>query len=165
MPGKALIYCCIAIFIVSSCGITKKHDAQEFCNRISGINDTLDNLTSDWHALFDKALIHKNFSTLFNDRVALGSYISKSRAEIANMIPNSETSKILVDEDSLLSMQATMVSDVYPNFEPLTDLTPKETIDKNVRLLLDDLGTEKAANMQIKKLLQAYGAKYNVKIK
>jgi hypothetical protein len=145
--------------------MAEKHDAQDFYARMAGINDSLDMFTSQWHQLRDSAMVNKNFSALAPARIQLGSFIASSRAAVANILPNGKNEGIKKDLQTLLETQSGKVAEVYPAFEQLTEFTPKETVEKNLKALGDDLLSEKAASSAIRSKLELYSIKYELKKK
>ena len=164
MHKRAFVYIIVFSFLLVSCGLNR-HTAQEFYNKISGINDTLDKLTTDWHDLLDKAEVTKNYSTLAPVRTNLGAFISRSRSTVASMQRIPETEALLAREDALLETQSGTVADVYPVFEQFTEFTPKRAIDSNMARLNTDLTTEKSGVADVKKLLQVIAQKNDLKKK
>lgn len=162
MQKSVLLICILVTTLISSCGLNR-HTAQEFCNKISGVNDTLDKLTTDWHNLLEKAEVTKNYPELRQTRIALGSFISVSRSMIASTPRTKETEKILAMEDALLETQSNMVSEVYPAFELYSEFTPKEQIAKSLALLGSDLMNEKEKVAEIKRELDVIAIKNDVK--
>jgi len=153
----------IVITLFSSCGFKEKHDAQELYLRVTGINDTLEKMTIDWHDKLDRAVVKKNFFELGPLRTALGSYISDSRNALSKMPATSANEKLRNDEDNLLSNRSAVVADVYPLFEMYSALTPKDVLKKNLLLLVHDLDSSKAHFLTVKNDLKAYADKYQLK--
>ena len=148
---------------ISSCGFKDKHDAQDFYNSITGINDSLNRMTTEWNDMLDKAIVHKNYSSLTTCRTTLGAFISESRSTVANMETASYNEKIKNNMEALLSTQSAKVAEVYPAFELYSALTPKITLDNSITQLGDDLNSEKMASESIKKSLAALASKYGLK--
>ena len=73
------------------------------------------------------------------------------------------TEKIKYQEDSLLTTQTTLVSDVYPKFEQFNEFTPKEEMDKAIMQMSDDVMNMRSKIASIQKLLQGYSDKYKLK--
>jgi len=130
---------------------------------MTAINDTLDILTSAWHDQLDKATIDKNYSALTPIRIELGAFIARSRSAIPTLEQNDETDKILAKETALLDARSTVVAETYPNFDNLTEFTPKQDMSKNMTSVLNDLRDEKAAVAEVNKMLQAIAVKYKLK--
>jgi len=162
MQKSILLICILFTMLISSCGLNS-HTAKEFCDKVSGVNDTLDKMTTDWHDLLDKAEVTKNYPDLLPARIALGSYISRSRSMIANTPRTKETEKILTMEDALLETQSGMVAEVYPKFEQYSEFTPKEQIARSKALLGSDLMNEKEKVAEIKRALDIIATKNDVK--
>ena len=66
-------------------------------------------------------------------------------------------------EGVFLTHQATMVSDVYPQFEFYADLTPDEAIQRSLRAVSRDMETETAWNLTIRKSLDAFAIKHKIR--
>lgn len=163
---KSLLQLLVVLsFIMSSCGMAEKHEAQEFYAKMTGINDTLDMMTTEWHTMRDEAMVKKTYNSLTPVRIKLGAYISASRSYVANVLPTKNNERVKNTMDSLLTMQSAKVADVYPAFEQLTEFTPKESVDKSITALGDDLLVVKSMTATIKKQLQLFAVKYDIKKK
>ncbi len=66
-------------------------------------------------------------------------------------------------EGVFLTAQTNMVTDIYPLFEPYSEMTPDATIQKTLKLVAKDLETEVAWNLTIKKSLEAFAIKNKIK--
>ena len=165
MLNRVLILSVVATVSLSSCVFKEKHEAQELYNRINHINDTLQQYTNNWHSEFDHDSIKKNFNSLATQRVNLGEFISRSRLELSNVPLTPENEKLLADEQALLEVQANKVNDVYPNFELLSELTPKETFEKNMALLANDQTNEQLGINKMNTELLSYAKHYTLKTK
>ena len=163
MQKKALVFCLFSVVLLSSCGFQEKHEALEFYTKLSVINDSLDRMTTEWHNVRDQASVNKNYTALNPLRISLGAFIARNRSIVVNMPVTHETEKIKNDEDALLTTQTNLVAEVYPNFEQFNEYTPKEVMDKNITMLGDDLVTMKTKIASIKKSLQVYADKHNLK--
>ena len=162
MRKSAIILCMSFIVFCSSCG-WNSHSAQEFYGKMTAINDTLDLLTSTWHDQLNKATIDKNYSALTPIRIELGAFIARSRAALPGLEQNDETEKILAKESTLLETRSSVVAEIYPNFDNLTEFTPNAEMSKNMTAVLNDLREEKAAVAEVNKMLQAIAVKYKLK--
>ncbi|WP_133162639.1 hypothetical protein [Flavipsychrobacter stenotrophus] len=163
MRNGLLLSCLAATLMTTSCGFQKKLQLQDTYSKITVVNDSLDKLTSQWHTLRDQASISKNYTALAPARIALGSFISRGRASVANIVVTPENEAVMNEEDQLLLNQSTLVAEVYPNFEQFNEYTPKETMDKNVSLITNDLMNVKEKVASIKKMLEKFAAKNNIK--
>ncbi len=163
MRNGLLLSCLAATLMTTSCGFQKKLQLQDTYTKITVVNDSLDKLTSQWHTLRDQASISKNYTALAPARIALGSFISRGRASVANIVVTPENEAVMNEEDQLLLNQSTLVAEVYPNFEQFNEYTPKETMDKNVSLIANDLVNVKEKVASIKKMLEKFAAKNNIK--
>ncbi len=163
MRNGLLLSCLAATLMTTSCGFQKKLQLQDTYTKITVVNDSLDKLTSQWHTLRDQASISKNYTALAPARIALGSFISRGRASVANIVVTPENEAVMNEEDQLLLNQSTLVAEVYPNFEQFNEYTPKETMDKNVSLITNDLVNVKEKVASIKKMLEKFAAKNNIK--
>ena len=163
MHKSGWIFCLISIVLMSSCGFQEKHEALEFYNKLISINDSLDKMTTEWHAIRDQASVSKNYSALNPYRISLGSFIARNRSIVANIPATADMEKIKNDEDALLSTQSALVSDVYPNFEQFNEYTPQEVMAKNITLLGDDLLNVKSKVASLKKSLLVYSDKHKLK--
>jgi predicted PurR-regulated permease PerM len=165
MFRSLLFFCLITSFLFSSCGFQEKHDAQQFYNRLNGINDSLDKMVTQWHDSLDQAMLRKNYSELATIRTGIGAFISSSRSYVANTGTTAGNDRLKTLEDSLLVTQSAKVTDIYPAFEQFSLFTPKEIIDKNKALLYDDLDGVKMQLVGIRKAQAAFAAKYTLKKK
>lgn len=163
MRNGLLLFTLASMLLTASCGFQKKLQLQDTYTKITVVNDSLDKLTSQWHSLRDQASISKNYSALAPARIALGSFISRGRASVANIVITPENEAIMNEEDQLLLNQSTLVSEVYPNFEQFNEYTPKETMDKNTSLIVNDLMNVKTKVAAIKKMLEKFAAKNDIK--
>ncbi|MBC7554411.1 MAG: hypothetical protein H7257_10575 [Taibaiella sp.] len=163
MPRSLLLFTLFICLFVTSCGFKEKHNAQDFYNRAGGINDSLDEMTEHWHNMLNTAVVRKNFNDLSAYRITLGTFISNSRSTVANMEATSENEKVKTNLETVLANQSDKVANIYPRFELFSALTPKDTINNNLKLLGDDLNSEKASALNIRNLLKAYAAKYGLK--
>jgi hypothetical protein len=68
-------------------------------------------------------------------------------------------------EDVYLSTQVAVVTDLYPRFESLNDLTPDSTIQNRLRLVANDVETEVSWYLTIKKTMYAFTMKNSLKNK
>ena len=75
--------------------------------------------------------------------------------------PDAET--LRGSENVFLSTQSNMATDVYPKFEAYNDLTPDSTVQNQWRQVSNDLQTEVSWNLTIKKSLDAFALKNNIK--
>lgn len=160
---NSLLLLCIISLTAASCGFKQRLVSQEFYSKVVVINDSLDKLTTQWHSLRDQASISKNYSALAPARIELGSFISRARSTVANIVVTPEIEKMKNDEDMLLLNQSGMVTDVYPNFEQFNEYTPKEVMDKSIALITNDLIDERAKVAAIRKQLDAFAKKYDLK--
>jgi len=153
------------LFLLPSCNVVEQHNAQLFYTKVYLINDSLDNLTLQWHIKLQEGIANRNFTTLYNDRTNLSVFLVNSRSNIANMrnTDNNEPLKNAIDR--LLANQIAIASDVYPQFEQFSAYTPQELIDKALDQLGDDLPNQQRTSMQIRKDLQLYMLKYGLKNK
>ena len=163
MRNSVLLLGFIFMLLMPSCGFKEKHEAVEFYNKITNINDTLFRMTTAWHDTLDRAVLKKNYSNLPAPRTDLGAFISRSRAMLGDMVPTPENEKLKDAEESLLEARAQRVADIYPVFEPLSELTPKETVAKNLALIRGDVDSEKAGIDTVKRFLKVYAEKYRMK--
>ena len=163
MRNGLLLLCLAATLLTASCGFQKKLQLQDTYTKITVVNDSLDKLTTQWHNLRDQASVSKNYSALAPARIALGSFISRGRASIANIVVTADNEAIMNEEDQLLLNQSALVAEVYPNFEQFNEYTPKETMDKNIALIVNDLMNVKTKVASIKKMLEKFAAKNNLK--
>jgi len=135
-----------------------------FYDELTGTNDSLDKMTDDWHQTLDKAALSKNFSALAPLRTKMGLFISRNRAKIANIEVPKNTEGLRDSEEVFLSNQATIISEAYPTFEPYNDITPNEEIQNQLKLVASDEETETAASAAIRKSLQAFAKKNELKV-
>ena len=160
MQKIAAIAIFVFLIIFSSCGLQEKKDAQVFYNRISGINDTVGNMTAKWHHMLDTGLAHKNFTGLLPVRMQLGSYLSQVRQEIGNIRTTPKNAIIKREEDLMLQRQGAMVAEIYPQFELYSEFTPREQINISLKLLGNDNVNLRTTLNQINQLLAAYQRDY-----
>ncbi len=149
--------------IFSSCGFYEHRERQMLFNEITATNDSLDKLVRGWHQALEKAVFTKNFSTLGSERIKIGQFFSRRRSLIANLELPPDAHTLRESEDVFLTAQSVMVTDVYPRFEPFNDLTPRDTIQARRKLVAADQDTELAWKLTIKKSLDAFAIKNNLK--
>lgn len=160
---RKLVFCVFAITFFSSCGYYEHKQRQMLLSQIKVTNDSLDKMTKDWHLLLDRAVKTKSFSDLNACRISLGQFISRKRSTIADMELPADAEPLRGSEGVFLSTQSGMVSDVYPKFEAYNDSTPDSTIQNQWRQVSNDLQTEVSWNLTMKKALDAFALKNNIK--
>ena len=163
MQRIVLFSCLVVSLFFSSCGFYAQRQKQLLYTQISATNDTLDRMTREWHQLLDKAVRSKNFSTLHDNRVKIGQFISRSRSAIANAELPPDAEVLRESEGVFLSNQAVVVSDVYPQFESFNELTPDEKIQKTLIAVAGDQDNELAWKLTIRKSLDAFAIKNGIR--
>lgn len=164
MQRILLICCLLATVSLGSCGFYEHKERIELYKQIVATNDSLDKMTREWHMLLNSAVRTGDYSALHSSRVKLGQFISRRRSVIASLEVPSDAATLRESEGVFLSTQAAMISDVYPQFEAYTALTPDETVQKSLKLVSKDLETEMAWNLTIKKSLDAFVKKQKLKM-
>lgn len=162
MQKLAYLIILVSIAFLPSCKFAQMHEAQEFYTLAAGTCDTIDLYTSQWHTLRDSGLVKKNLSKLQPQRLKLGAYISKRRSAIANFPDNENLSALKAELDSFFTLRQAKITEVYPKFETINDLTPQTEIDQMLHQLGDDLIAEKTMYTTIKKHLNRFAKKHNV---
>jgi hypothetical protein len=151
----------IGVFL-SSCDLYTTNDKLMAYNRISGINDTLDKMTNEWHRLLDNAVSGKNYSALRPYRMSIGLFLNNSRATVSGLKINPVSENLIDSEEVFLATQDSIVSELYPNFDAFTDLTPDETIQAQLKLIVGDQANEAAGSAAIRRSLTAFALKNNL---
>jgi len=150
------------VIFLSSCEFYTTKEKLTTYNRISGINDSLDNMTKEWHLLLDKAVSGKNYSALRPYRLGIGDFLNRDREVVAYLKTNTNSQNLIDSEEVFLDNQASVVSDLYSNFEIYNDMTPDETIQGQLKLVVGDLATEAAGSAAIKRSLHAFAVRNNL---
>jgi hypothetical protein len=163
---KPILLCLFPIVIfLSACNFYTTKEKIATYKKISEINDSLDNMTTEWHRLLDNAVSGKNYTALRPYRLEMASFLNRNRSVVAylKMTPLSEN--LIDSEESFLDNQATMVSDLYSNFEIFNDMTPDETIQGQLKQVVGDQAAEQAGSAAIKKSLSSFSKKNDLKKK
>jgi len=163
MPRTLLLILIVVMNLFSSCGFYDQKAKQVFYELVSGTNDSLDRMTTDWHRILDRSKITKNFAALAPFRNKMGLFISRNRAKIADIEVPQSLAGLRDSEEVFLSTQANIISDAYPAFEPFNDITPEDDIQNQMKLVANDLETETSFSEAIRKSLRAYAQSNRLK--
>lgn len=156
------------LFVVaelSSCGYFRREKDYNVYYKLSAVNDTLEQMTNTWYRLVMQANTDKNFSTLHQLRLKIGTYVSKNRNIIGDMRLTSEAIPVVDSEMSFLATKAITVSDVYTVFESYNDLTPDGEIRGSIQNLTVIAQKEAATTLRLKKALAVFAYNNKLKIK
>ncbi len=163
MRKTALLFILAASVVFISCNHYPKQDKVKLYKQLTQINDTLTFMTKEWHLLLNRAVISKNYSRLSGYRVDIARFLERSRTTVGNMRVYPESAAIIDSEMIFLGNQTAMVSEVYYKFDSYNELTPRETVEANLRLVTDDLPTEIAGSVAMKRSLEAFATRNKLK--
>jgi len=159
MKQAVFIFFLLSVIFMSSCGYYEKRSTLTVYNRIQGTNDTLDQMTKEWHAQLKKAMTTGNFTYLPATRIRLAQFLNRTRQVVANLEVAPNIENLRDSEVVFLSNQAMIAADVYPVFESNNELTPNDVILTQIKSLGNDLENEIAMNEAIKQSLHGYAKK------
>ncbi len=154
-----------AIALFSSCGHMERDRKYFMYYKISATNDSLELMTKEWHQLLDKAVLDNSYTTLAPYRLKMGKFLSKNRNQIGDLNITSSNEPLVDSELAFLSARATIVTDVYPKFEPFNEMTPPDLLKKQLKTVANDMENEIAANNGIKRSLYSFVVKNKLKFK
>ena len=161
---RILLICCLfTTTMLTSCGYYSYRERVALYHEITATNDTLNQMTREWHVLLNQAVKTKNFSPLNAYRISLGRYISRHRAKIADMELPSDAETLRESEGVFLSKRADVVTNIYPRFEAYNELTPDATVQRSLKQVANDLDNEYAWYLTIKKSADAFAKRNNLK--
>ena len=164
---KPVLFCLLFMVVIflSSCEFYTTKEKLATYNRISGINDSLDKMTKEWHRLLDNAVSGKNYTALRPYRLGIAGFLDRDREVVANLKMNTYSENLIDSEEVFLNNQASVVSDLYANFEIFTEMTPDETIQGQLKQVVGEQDSEMAGSRAIRRSLQAFVKNNNLKLK
>ena len=163
MRKQLLLILLLAICFISSCNVLNRQKNQKVYTQILATNDSLEKKTKEWHQLLNAAIIAKDFTKLRTSRMNIGLYLARHRELVANLQYTEASTPILEREQIFLTTQANLVSELYPPFEYFNAMTPPETMQEQIKLISDDMINVTAVCTSIKRELQAFAKKNDVK--